>query len=99
MRKSGSVLLFLFFSLSLWAGDGEYAMSRIPAGLLVNANAVKRTEEMLFEITEGNRARYRHKVAYTILNEQGEKWAFFGEGYDKLRSIESFEGRLFDSNG
>jgi hypothetical protein len=99
MRKSGSLVLVLFFSALVRAGDGTYAISNIPAGLLVNANAVKRTEEMVFEITEGNKARYRHKVAFTILNEQGDKWAFFGEGYDKLRSIESFEGTLFDRDG
>lgn len=79
--------------------DGEYAISRIPESLLKNANAVKRTEEIIFEITEGNRAKYRRKVAFTILNDQGDKWAYFGEGYDKLRSIESFDGTLYDADG
>ena len=33
------------------------------------------------------------------MNEQGDKWAYFVGGYDKLRSIESFEGSLFDAAG
>jgi len=79
--------------------DNDYAVSAIPASLMKNANAVKRSEEIVFEITEGNRAKYRRRVAYTILNELGDKWAYFSEGYDKLRSIESFDGTLFDANG
>jgi hypothetical protein len=83
----------------LLAGEGEYSVSRIPAPLLKNASVVKRMEELRFEITEGNRARITRKVAYTILNEQGERWAYFVEGYDRLRSIEHFEGALFDASG
>ena len=64
-----------------------------------NANVIKRMEMIRFSITESNKATYYQKVAYTILNEQGDPWAYFSEGYDKLRSIESFEGSLFDAAG
>jgi len=95
------ILLFLFSycSLRLLAGDGDYAVSKIPAALLKDARVIKRMDDIRFEITENNHARLYRKVAYTILNEQGERWAFFSEGYDKLRSIESFEGSLFDEAG
>ncbi len=76
-----------------------YAVSAIPAGLLKNASVVKRMEEIRYDISEGNKAKYFYKAAYTILNEQGDRWGGFGEGYDKLRSIESFEGTLFDATG
>lgn len=94
-----AIVIFLFSSLHLLAGDGEYIASKIPAALQKNADAVKRMEIVRYEITEGNKAKYYQKVAYTILNEKGEKWAFFSKGYDKLRSIESFEGSLYDSEG
>jgi transglutaminase-like putative cysteine protease len=81
------------------AGEREYAVSLISPALLKNANAVKRMETMVFEISPNNRASYRHKVSYTILNESGERWAMFGEIYDKLRTIESFEGSLYDAAG
>jgi hypothetical protein len=97
------LLYFIAFYLlpfqQLFGGQGEYAVSNIPSLLLKGADVVKRSEELRFEITEKNSARYIHKVAYTILNEAGERWAYFSEGYDKLRSIESFEGTLFDASG
>ncbi len=93
------VWLLLVPGLLSFAGDGDYAISKIPSGLLKDANVVKRAEEISFEITEGNRAIFHRKVAYTILNEQGDKWAYFAEGYDKLRSIELFTGTLFDADG
>ena len=100
MKSLLAGLLCFFYSVaSASGGDPDYSIANIPKELLKNANAVKRTEEILFEITEGNRAKFRRKVAYTILNEQGDKWAYFGEGYDKLQSIESFDGTLFDANG
>lgn len=91
--------LFFLFTIRLLAGDGDYAVSKISAGLLKNANVIKRMEELRFEIAESNKAKYYQKVAYTILNENGERWAYFSEGYDKLRSIEFFEGSLYDFNG
>jgi Domain of Unknown Function with PDB structure (DUF3857)/Transglutaminase-like superfamily len=100
MRKTTFALIGLVvLATAARAGDGDYAITRIPAGLLKGANVVKRAEEITFEITEGNRAKYHRKVAFTILNEQGDKWATMVEGYDKLRSIESFEGTLFDAYG
>lgn len=83
-----------------WCTGGEdYSVANIPGALLKNANVVKRMEVNRYEITEKNRAVLYYKVAYTILNEQGEKWAYFSEVYDKLRSIESFKGTLYDATG
>ena len=83
----------------LLAGEEPYAVQNIPAALLKNANVVKRTEEIRYVINEKNKAKLYQKVAYTILNEKGDRWGGYAEGYDKLRSIESFEGSLFDANG
>ena len=93
--------LFIFIAVNASASgdDNDYSIANITASLLKNANAVKRSEEIVFEITEGNKAKYYRRVAYTILNEQGDRWAGFSAGYDKLRSIESFDGTLFDASG
>lgn len=56
-------------------------------------------EEIRYDISEGNKAIYFYKAAITVLNEKGDHWGGFAEGYDKLRSIESFEGTLFDATG
>lgn len=77
----------------------DYAVSNIPAKLLEKADAVKRMELLDYEITDANKGRLHYKVAYTILNEAGDRWGGYSEWYDKLRSIESFDGTLYDANG
>lgn len=92
-------VLFLFSSITAFASDGDYAVSKIPLQLLVEANAVKRIETIRFELSDVDHARYYRKVAFTILNEKGDKFARCLESYDKLHSIENLDGRLFDANG
>lgn len=99
--RTGLFIFFLFCRAAFSAGaaEGDYAIANIPAALLKDANAVKRIEELRFEITDNNRAVLKHKVVYTILNENGDRWAFFHVGYDRLRSVESFDGTLYDATG
>jgi hypothetical protein len=89
--------LLLLVCVELWSQG--YAVTHIPAELKKSASVVKRMDEVRFEITEKNKATYYQKVAFTILDEKGDRWAAFAMGYDKLRSIESFDGSLFDANG
>ncbi len=93
------VVACVLLPVRLLAGEEPYAVQNIPAALLKNANVVKRTEEIRYVINEKNKAKLYQKVAYTILNEKGDRWGGYVEGYDKLRSIESFEGSLYDANG
>ncbi|HEX7903739.1 MAG TPA: DUF3857 domain-containing protein [Chitinophagaceae bacterium] len=99
MRIVTLLVVFIFLASPVLAGDEPYAFSAIPAALLKNANVVKRTEEIRYVISESNKAKLYKRMAYTILNEQGDNWAGHAEGYDKLRSIGSFEGSLFDAAG
>jgi hypothetical protein len=82
-----------------YAGDGIYAVNKIPVDLLKNANVVKRFEDLKFEILNTATARLSHRVVLTILNEEGDKHAVLEEYYNKLHVIESMEGRLFDAQG
>jgi len=97
--------LFLITGLALattaaHAGDKtDYAVGNIPPELLKNANAVVRWDETRFEVTDLDRAREIHRFAITILNERGDDHAQFAEDYDKLHSIESVEGTVYDASG
>ncbi len=82
-----------------FADDDAYAVNKIPPELLKNANAVKRSEEIIFEVVNKSKARLYRKVAYTILNQKGDRFAHCLEEYDKLQSVEYIEGTLFDENG
>lgn len=99
MKNLFIVLLCLITATAKATGDDEYAVAKIPVSLIKNANVVKRSELMRFEITEGNKATFYRKVAFTVLNEQGDRWGSYSVWYDKLRTIESFDGTLFDATG
>jgi Domain of Unknown Function with PDB structure (DUF3857) len=94
-----SILLFSCISLHVKAGGGEYAVSFIPANLMVNAHAVKRMEQISFEIVNPGEAILKRKYALTILNENGDKYSSFVASYDKLHEIRNIEGALFDASG
>lgn len=83
----------------VFAGEGDYAVNKIPETLLKNADVVKRTEEIRFEVLDMGRSRRYHKYAITVLNEKGGKYAVEVVGYDKLREYKSMEGSLFDADG
>jgi uncharacterized protein YdcH (DUF465 family) len=92
-------LLMLLSAAPLLAADGEYAVSKIDTALLKNANAVKRFEEIRFEVRELDKAKIYRTYVITVLNEKGDHFASFAEHYDKLQSVESIEGSLYDADG
>lgn len=99
MKKWVISFITNFFVLSLLAGEGEYAVSKINPLLLKNANAVLRLEELKFEVSGTGKATYKNHYVITILNENGDHWAECYEYYDKYRKIESVEGFLYDASG
>src|SRR5262245_18656590 len=98
-RVTGLCLFIFFLSLGVMAGEGDYAVSKIPAALLKNANVVKRMEQISFEVLNNGEAFMRKKYALTILNENGDRQAGFLEYYDKLHDIRNIEGTLYDAGG
>jgi hypothetical protein len=99
MKKWSLVIIFTGLVLFLYAGDGDYAVSKISPALLKNADAVLRLEELSFEVINTRQAIEKNHYVITILNEKGDKWSEFIEYYDKLREINSVEGYLYGANG
>jgi len=99
MKRYFFTAFLLIIAVLLRANDGEYAVSKISPSLMKGAHVVKRMEEIRFEISSLNRAKLYEKFALTVLDENGDDYAVLFRRYDKLRSIESIEGRLFDANG
>lgn len=102
MRTSywwGALLLALV-ATGAQAGDKvDYAVSAVNPALLKNANMVLRRDETRFELIGVGRARKYQVYAITILNERGDRYAQLVEYYDKLHTIESIEGTLYDAAG
>ncbi len=91
-------LLILPCGLS-FAGEGDYAVSKIPAALLKNAHVIKRMERISFEVINTGEAILRKKYALTIMDENGDDQARFLEYYDRLHEIKNIEGTLYDASG
>lgn len=99
MKTCLSTIILLIASLYLKAGDGDYSVLKIDSALRKKANAVKRFEDIRFEVIDLDKARYYHKYVITVLNEKGDHFASLVERYDKLKSIVSIEGKLYDAFG
>lgn len=91
--------IVIFFQSISFASDGDYAVSKISPALLKNANAVVRVEDVRFEVISTKEAMEWNHYVITILNENADNWSRFVDYYDKLRSIVSVEGVLYDANG
>lgn len=82
-----------------YAGDINFAAKDIPAQLLKNADAVKRIDVTEFSIINLHHTRQHNHYAITVLNENGDEHAVLHVIYDKLSSVESIEGALYDAQG
>ena len=91
-RKISGLIFCSFFSLLVMAGEGQYAVSKIPAALLKNAHAVKRFEKTEYEVISFTKARYYEKYEEVVemkydfdLKDEKEDIIYlnpmFGEGY------------------
>lgn len=96
MKTLFSFLLFCCF-YTLQAQD--YSMLFLPDSLTKKADAVKRYEELHIIIKSIGKAVIKHKYAVTILNEQGDEYAEYGNYYDKLQDLSDISGTLFDAFG
>jgi hypothetical protein len=93
-------LIFMLLAYTgAMAADGEYAVSKIPQELLKNAHVIIRKEEQHIEMRNLEKMVLRNKYVITVLDEQGDQYAYLVEGYDKFTEIESIEGTLYDAAG
>lgn len=101
MKKYTLILLLIFniISSSKAIDDQNWAVSTIPANLLVKANAIIRNYERKLEISSKGEVDETVNIATTIINENGKNYSYLIEFYDKYSSISGLEGTVFDKNG
>lgn len=99
MRLLFIIATITCLNLIAHAGESPYAVKSIPEHLLKNANIVKRTEDIQFEVINTGESVLHYKYALTILNENGDRHATLTEWYDKLHQVRSIEGNLYDASG
>jgi len=93
------IMLMLGASIIHQAPAQNYNAALIPDSLKQDADAVKRFEEIKIIVRSLRKAVIKHKYVYTILNEQGDRFAYYSGYYDKLRSISDISGILYDAGG
>jgi hypothetical protein len=77
----------------------RYAFNNIPNDLKIGANAVYRTEELLYTVLGPNKATLKYKVAITLLNETAEGYRYPSIDYNKFSRVNSIKASVYDKNG
>lgn len=97
MRK----LLFaiILISSKIFGGDLQYPVSQISEEMKKGMYAVVRLQELRWEIQSKSGASIHFKQVITILNDKANDHAEIVVGYDKLRSIKSLKGVVYDAQG
>ncbi|MEQ1677563.1 MAG: DUF3857 domain-containing protein [Chitinophagaceae bacterium] len=98
-RKLALLLLCSLSSLLMKAGEGEYAVARIPVLLLKGAQIVIRQSEYVAELQSLDKLVIHRHFVITVLNEDGVPFSRLTESYDKFSEIKNIEGALYDAAG
>lgn len=97
--KNFYILSLLLISLTASAQPENWAVSRIPATMTQNADAVLRFDELKYIVRSPREATRRVRQVITILNQNAEGKATLIVPYDKLSKVTDIEGAIFDAEG
>jgi transglutaminase-like putative cysteine protease len=94
------LVLIAFFGISYGYAQFDIAsLPEIPEEIKKGAGAIKRQEEIVFEVTDIDRAKYTVHQVYTVLNEEGHNALRFYEFTDKAVSLDDVEIKMYDASG
>jgi hypothetical protein len=91
------ILILLLVKINAFAY--QYALDSIPSKLRIGADAVVRTEQMVFTILEAGKAIERVKIAITLLNENASEYRYASVPYDKFNKIKYVKASVYDEKG
>ena len=97
--KNLSAIFFLMITVLAQAGDPKFPVSSIPEDLKTGMYGVIREHEVRFEINSISSSTFYYHMVITILNANAKNQAKEVVGYDKLRTIKSFTGVVYDAMG
>lgn len=97
MKKIVFLLYSSFLSACLFGQD--YNVSLIPDSLKLNADVVKRDEEIHVSIKSMDKVIIKRKYALTILNSNGDAHARYYNYYSSLEGLSDISGILLDASG
>lgn len=96
----------IFFPLSLFlccfgsiAQPPVFSLSAVPATLKENASVIKHAEEIVFEVTDIDRATLTVNKVFTILSKSGKDALLFNEYSNKIIKLDDAEIKVYDATG
>ncbi len=94
------ILISLFISpITVFSQPASMDVSTIPEAIKKNASVVKRYENIVFEVTDVDRATYNVHEILTVFSEAGKRALTFVSGSDKFRSLDEVEIKVYDGDG
>src|SRR6187399_1196113 len=99
MRFLLALLATLLAYSSFSREEPRYPVSMIPEDLKKGMYAVIREKEVKVEINAINSSSTYYRLVITILNSNAREYASEVVWYDKLRTIRSFKGTVYDAEG
>lgn len=99
MTKLIEPFLLLIFSSQILLATDDYRFSAIPAALIEQADAVVRKHDKTLDIRGIDKATYSVNKAVTVLNKNGDKFAFFAVWYNPQRKVKNIECTVYNAQG
>lgn len=93
------LLPLLVLTIKVASAQNNYAVSSISKELLSYASAVVRNQEVTIEVKEPDNVWYHIKTVVTVLNKNGDDYADLIINYDKIRTIKSIKGLIYNEYG
>ncbi len=97
-------LFFFFFSILICHSPAitqniSYDLSSISEAVKKNASVIKRYENIVFEVTDLDRASLQVHKVITVMNEDGKSALSFSVYTSKFETLEEADVKVFDANG
>jgi len=96
--KNIFALTIIFISLSLQAQE-SYTIADVPLELYDNANSVVLNDEVIVDVTNESKMKFKFNRAIVVLNKKGRNHVAAKFGYDDDSKITKFEAYIYDKYG
>lgn len=97
--KIFAIVILLLVSTNLLGGDLKYPVSAIPSELKDKMYAVIRERKIQHKILSTGSSIYAYRLVVTILNAKAKDFAEVNVFYDKMTTIKSIKGFVYDQEG
>ena len=93
------IAVTLFINVSSFSQLTSFDLNTVPDSVKKKASIIKRYENIVFEVSDIEKATEDVQQIYTVLSEEGKSKLFFYQYSSKWISFEDVEIKVYDANG